>query len=182
MTSIESKRDIQNIIYKFIYIINNWCDDTASKDKWLLALDWFTEFDIITSNSTINDYSKYYPNFHNIANEYDIIVKDNDIDQIKWVKLTEIVNSNISEEHLTIKWEKKIIDILIDIDDGADIPNIYDNNEINLFSIQATQEDEKEYIDRICSYIKTREDEEDRMESRFLASIDKGSDRNDSRY
>jgi hypothetical protein len=98
-------RDIDNIIYKIKYIVNNYCDDTILKNHWLNKLLWFDRF---------NQNSNYYiaPELHN---------------DTKWIELTKIINDNIKENNILFNWERKIIDIYTAKDNGEDIPNIEDN-------------------------------------------------------
>ena len=97
----EMDRDINDVLSNISNVINTRCQDAILQSHWNKQLIWFSVFD------------NQRKQFWNIAPEV--------IKQIKWMKLAEIVNSNIPKDKFRHDWEEIVVNIFTG---GLDIPEM----------------------------------------------------------
>ena len=129
----EDYRDINNVLLRIYGVIHTCCEDPILTSHWSNLLAWFPEFD--------EEMNKYC----NIAPEI--------IEEVKWNKLYEIINTNIPQDSIKHDWEEKIVNIFTGKDNGEDISENYDYDEdyYYYYNEEAREQQEKTMGERAAS-------------------------------
>ena len=112
-----SGRNIQTVFYKIRCLVSMGCEDPILHKKWADEIEWFYHFERTKS-------TKYF----NLAPEA--------LAQLQWSNLGHTLDNCISDP-VVHDWEKRIVDIFLGNDAGADLP---DGNESlnNVYGFEKT--------------------------------------------
>lgn len=100
-------RNLDSVLFKIRYIVTTLCRDEILQSKWNHEIRQFDSFDRST-----------HIFYYNVAPE--------ELEQIRWIRVSNILNVCIPDKNPVHDWEKRIVNIFLAKDHGDDLPDITD--------------------------------------------------------